>query len=229
MKFLKFIIGKVISTCRLFVSGSILEDLKGKHQVYTPERLWVFQHIIVSLCVVSLWGGMHLLWFLYLYVFQVWCDSEGDQYGHDTKIWFWLIKHLESGWLLLAFREVSDKSMSGIIYKVDIWRDETSKRNHRWFTLPIKNLPIIALSTIFTLVTLSTPFKDCLLPEDLVAVDYPPQFKRHLPTLKGKLSRLKTLPVTDPLLSSTGATISEDSMFRYLQSSLNLPVSDLFY
>lgn len=94
---------------------------------------------------------------------------------------------------------------------------------------PITIYLLLHFLLIFTLVTIFTPFKDCLLPEDLMAVDYLPQFKRHLPTLKGKLSRLKTLPVTDPLLSSTGATISEDSMFRYLQSSLNLPVSNMFY
>lgn len=33
----KLIVGQVISTCKLFVSGSVLEDLKGK-QVHPPER-----------------------------------------------------------------------------------------------------------------------------------------------------------------------------------------------
>lgn len=42
-------------------------------------------------------------------------------------------------------------------------------------------------------------------------VDYLPQFKRHLPTLRGKLSRLRPLPVSDPLLRSTDDT--EDSTF----------------
>lgn len=51
-------------------------------------------------------------------------------------------------------------------------------------------------------------------------VDYLPQFKRHLPTLKAKISRLMTLPVTDPLLTSTGDTISEDTVFRCANSVL---------
>lgn len=59
-----------------------------------------------------------------------------------------------------------------------------------------------------------TSVKDLLLPEELMVVDYLPQFKRHLPTLKAKLSRLRTLPVADPLQSSTGDTISEDTIFR---------------
>lgn len=42
-------------------------------------------------------------------------------------------------------------------------------------------------------------------------VDYLPQFKRNVPTLRGKLSRLRTLPVSDPLLRSTDGT--EDSTF----------------
>lgn len=77
--------------------------------------------------------------------------------------------------------------------------------------------------------TIFTPVKDFLLPEDLMAVDYLRQFTRHLPTLRAKLSRLKTLPVTDPMLSLTGDGISEEAMFRYLKSSFNLTVSSLFY
>ncbi|XP_026200054.1 protein shortage in chiasmata 1 ortholog isoform X3 [Anabas testudineus] len=60
--------------------------------------------------------------------------------------------------------------------------------------------------------------KDLLLPEELTFVDYLPQFKRHLPKLTAKLSRLRTLPVADPLLSSTGGTLSEDTVFRHCMS-----------
>ncbi|KAG8011879.1 protein C9orf84 [Nibea albiflora] len=64
--------------------------------------------------------------------------------------------------------------------------------------------------------TYRTPWvRDLLLPEELIVVDYLPQFRRHLPTLKVKLSRLRTLPVADPLLSSVGDTISEDTIFRH--------------
>lgn len=45
--------------------------------------------------------------------------------------------------------------------------------------------------------------QDSLLPEDIMIVDYLRQYKRHLPTLRAKLSRLQTLPVSDPLLMST--------------------------
>ncbi|KAM9391431.1 protein shortage in chiasmata 1 ortholog [Pholidichthys leucotaenia] len=50
---------------------------------------------------------------------------------------------------------------------------------------------------------------DVLLPEELIPVDHLQQFRRHLPTLGVILSRVKTLPVTDPLLSSAGDVISE--------------------
>ncbi|KAM3611244.1 uncharacterized protein V6R79_015456 [Siganus canaliculatus] len=51
--------------------------------------------------------------------------------------------------------------------------------------------------------------------EELVTVDYLPQFKRHLPTLKAKLSRLRTLPVSDPLRIPAANSISEDTILRH--------------
>ncbi|XP_037535958.1 protein shortage in chiasmata 1 ortholog [Nematolebias whitei] len=54
---------------------------------------------------------------------------------------------------------------------------------------------------------------DLLIPEELVSLDYLPQFRR-LPSLKAKLSRLKMLPVADPLLSPAGLAMSEDAMSR---------------
>lgn len=72
-----------------------------------------------------------------------------------------------------------------------------------------------------------TSVKGLLLPEELMVVDYLSQFKRHLPMLKAKLSRLRTLPVADPLLSSTGDALSEDTIFRY-ECSAVIVSSDMF-
>lgn len=54
---------------------------------------------------------------------------------------------------------------------------------------------------------------ELLIPEELISLDYLPQFRR-LPSLKAKLSRLRTLPVADPLLSPAGLAISEDATSR---------------
>lgn len=62
--------------------------------------------------------------------------------------------------------------------------------------------------------TMFASIPDHLLLEELMTVDHLPHFRRHLPTLRSKLSRLRTLPVADPLMSSAGGTISEDAMFR---------------
>lgn len=57
---------------------------------------------------------------------------------------------------------------------------------------------------------------DLLVPEEVLFVDCLPQFRMHLPTLRAKLARLRTLPVSDPLLSPTGGCLSEDSMLRWV-------------
>ncbi|XP_054630327.1 protein shortage in chiasmata 1 ortholog isoform X2 [Dunckerocampus dactyliophorus] len=54
-----------------------------------------------------------------------------------------------------------------------------------------------------------------LLPEEMMVVDFLPHFKQHLPTLKSKLSRLRTLKVADPLLSLTGNAITEETILRH--------------
>ncbi|XP_029960144.1 protein shortage in chiasmata 1 ortholog [Salarias fasciatus] len=59
--------------------------------------------------------------------------------------------------------------------------------------------------------------EDLFLPEEVLTVDYLLQFRRHLPTLKAKLSRLSVLLVADPLLGSTGDSISEDAVFSCFQ------------
>lgn len=83
----------------------------------------------------------------------------------------------------------------------------------------LQNICVSSLISSFSQKYVFTSVKDLLLPEELIVVDYLPQFKRHLPTLKAKLSRLKTLPVADPLLTSTGDTITEDTIFRCICSS----------
>ena len=57
---------------------------------------------------------------------------------------------------------------------------------------------------------------DLLVPEEVLFVDCLPQFRKHLPTLRAKLARLRTLPVPDPLLSPTGGGLSEDTMLRWV-------------
>lgn len=43
LTFFALVIGKVISSCKLFVSGSLLDDLGEKKQrVNSPERFWLF-------------------------------------------------------------------------------------------------------------------------------------------------------------------------------------------
>lgn len=46
-------------------------------------------------------------------------------------------------------------------------------------------------------------------------------------TLKAKLSRLRTLPVPDPLLSPTGDVVSEDDVFRCIMKPPDVDAADL--
>ncbi|XP_056134719.1 protein shortage in chiasmata 1 ortholog [Lampris incognitus] len=57
--------------------------------------------------------------------------------------------------------------------------------------------------------------EDLLLPEEVLLFDYLTRYKRRLPTLTAKLVRLRNLPVSDPLLSSTAGMLSEDTIFRH--------------
>ncbi len=74
--------------------------------------------------------------------------------------------------------------------------------------------PLLTDTNVFPTKKMFSSFKDLSLPEELMVVDYLLHFKKHLPTLKAKLSRLRTLPVADPLLSSRGNTISENTILR---------------
>lgn len=46
------LLGKIISTCRLFVSGSVLDDLGRKEQVNSPERCCRFHTHLFSMCII---------------------------------------------------------------------------------------------------------------------------------------------------------------------------------
>ncbi|KAM9360190.1 protein shortage in chiasmata 1 ortholog [Symphorus nematophorus] len=153
--------GKVISACKLFVSGSVAEDLGGKKQlVNSPERF------NASLSEVK--GDMEVI-----------LSSNPDSLKDlDQDEYVWLLKE----------SQINDQYKETFVK----WTTDQMKPGNR--------------------------NEDLLLPEELMVVDYLPQFRRHLPTLKAKLSRLRTLPVVDPLLSSTGNTISEDTIFRHCAS-----------
>ncbi|XP_043968411.1 protein shortage in chiasmata 1 ortholog [Gambusia affinis] len=139
--------GKVISSCKLFVSGSVLDDLGQKNQpVNSLERFIVEKDV------------------------EIVPSSNPDSFDEDQFI-FLLNKQIND-----SCQETFSKCRP----------DETSPE---------------------------TKCKDLFLSEDFIAPDLVAELKRHLPSLKAKLSRLKTLPVSDPLLNSTGISISEDVMF----------------
>ncbi|XP_031705240.1 protein shortage in chiasmata 1 ortholog [Anarrhichthys ocellatus] len=153
--------GKVISTCKLFVSGSVLDDLGEQSQAdILPEK---FQ---VSLSEVK--GDVEVI-----------PSSNPDS-----------LTDLDQDEYLCLLRET-------------------------WINNPCQE-SFLKCST--DQMKHGNENKDHLLPEELMVVDYLPHFKRHLPSLKAKLSRLRMLPVADPLLSSTGDTISEDAIFRHCAS-----------
>uniref|UniRef100_A0A4W6ECT2 Shortage in chiasmata 1 n=1 Tax=Lates calcarifer TaxID=8187 RepID=A0A4W6ECT2_LATCA len=156
--------GKVISTCKLFVSGSVLDDLGGKKQtVHSPERFSVTLSEVNRDVVPS--SNPDSL-----------TDLDQDE---DVCI--------------LKESQINDPCQESFV---------------KWTTDQMKP---------------ANENKDLLLPEELMAVDYLPRLKRHLPTLKAKLSRLRTLPVSDPLLSSRGETISEDAIFSLSSSYEKTP------
>ncbi|AWP07461.1 Hypothetical protein SMAX5B_010343 [Scophthalmus maximus] len=147
--------GKVISTCNLFVGGSVLEDLQvTKQPVNSPERFNLTPK-----------------------------EGKGD-----------VEEEIPSS---------DPDSLKVIDQDEDLCESQTDGRCQevffKWTTDQMKP---------------GNQNQELLLPEELVVVDYLPQFKRQLPTLKAKLSRLRTLPVADPLLISTGDAISEETIFR---------------
>ncbi|XP_070759887.1 protein shortage in chiasmata 1 ortholog [Enoplosus armatus] len=159
--------GKVISTCKLFVSGSVLDYLGEKKQpVNSPERFNVTLSEVNDVEVIP--------------------SSNPDSLKNlDQDEYICLLKEsqINNPCQESFFKWTTDQMKSG------------KNKGHQY-----------------------SHTVDLLLPEELVVVDYLPQFKKQLPTLKAKLSRLRTLPVADPLLSSTGGTISEDTIFRHCGS-----------
>uniref|UniRef100_A0A3B4VMN0 Shortage in chiasmata 1 n=1 Tax=Seriola dumerili TaxID=41447 RepID=A0A3B4VMN0_SERDU len=157
--------GKVISTCKLFVSDSVLDDLgEKKRPANSPERFNVTL-------------------------------SEGKE---DVKV----IPSSNPDSLT-----ESDPDEYVCILKESQASGPCQESFFKWTTDQMNP---------------GNDNKD-LLPEELMPVDYLTQFKKHLPTLKAKLSRLRTLPVADPLLSSTGDAISEDIIFRHCASYKKTP------
>ncbi|KAK2901796.1 hypothetical protein Q8A73_011542 [Channa argus] len=145
---------KVLSTCKLSISGSVLGDLGGKKQpVVSPERFNVRLGDMKDDVAVIPRSNPDSL-------------QDPDEY----------VCHLKES-------QINDHQESFF----------------KWTTDQMKA---------------ADENKDLLLPEELVVVDYLLQFRRHLPTLRAKLSRLRTLPVADPLLMSTGDSISNDILFR---------------
>ncbi|XP_061673938.1 protein shortage in chiasmata 1 ortholog [Syngnathoides biaculeatus] len=61
----------------------------------------------------------------------------------------------------------------------------------------------------------ATKDKDLFLLEEIMAPDFLPQFRHHLPTLKSKVSRLKTLLVADPLINRSGDFVTEETILSY--------------
>ncbi|XP_051807077.1 protein shortage in chiasmata 1 ortholog [Acanthochromis polyacanthus] len=143
--------GKVISTCKLVVSGSVLDDLGRKNQpVNSVERFTVKQDV------------------------EVVPSSNPDS--------------LEDFNLDLHF----------CLFKESLISDPCQELFSKWTVEQMEA---------------GIKSKDLRLPEELMAADHLGQFRRHLPALKAKLSRLRTLPVADPLLSPTGNIVSEDTVF----------------
>ncbi|KAM4745902.1 protein shortage in chiasmata 1 ortholog [Anableps anableps] len=139
--------GKVISSCKLFVNVSVLDEFGGKNQpVNSLERFVVEKDV------------------------EIVPSSNPDSFDQDQFV-------------CLLNKQINDTCQ------------ETFSK---WTT---------------DLTGPESKSKELCLSEEFIAPDLLPEFKRHLPSLKAKLSRLKTLPVADPLLNSTGITISEDSMF----------------
>ncbi|KAM9811033.1 protein shortage in chiasmata 1 ortholog [Neosynchiropus ocellatus] len=66
--------------------------------------------------------------------------------------------------------------------------------------------------------------RDLHLPDDIVVLDSVPHFRKHLPSLKTLISRLKTLSVVDPMQSRTSDT--EELTLRHCEAYVLSPVAD---
>ncbi|XP_072242952.1 protein shortage in chiasmata 1 ortholog [Leuresthes tenuis] len=155
--------GKVISSCKLFVGGSALDDLGGIKQPFPSlER---FSHFETQFLVKN--------------------DVEVVPSSNPNSL-----KDFEQDQYVCLLNEPH----------ID---DSCQESFFKWTTDQMKQ---------------GNSNKDFFLPDELIAAEHLPRLKKHLPTLKAKLSRLRMLPVADPLLSSAGITISDDAMFRQCAS-----------
>ncbi|XP_062418176.1 protein shortage in chiasmata 1 ortholog [Pungitius pungitius] len=146
--------GKVISTCKLFVSGSVLDDLGEKSQAdISPERFLSEAKEDVEAI----------------------AGSDADSLKGPEQ---------DDGFCFLKETRINNPCQESFL---KLTTDQMAPGGAN---------------------------KELLLREELLVADNLPHFRRHLPTLKAKLSRLRTLPVADPLLSLTGDTIPEDAIFR---------------
>ncbi|XP_019907735.2 protein shortage in chiasmata 1 ortholog isoform X2 [Esox lucius] len=148
--------GNVISTCKLFVSGSVLDDLGTKG---LPTDC--LEKLIVSLSQVK---GDPLE--------VIPSSNPKSQLDVDREDVAWLLREATNDTAHFVCNESFSKRTVA----------QLSPRHH--------------------------------LKEDVLFVDHLPQFKKRLPSLKAKLSRLRTLPVSDPLLT-TGGALSEESIFSH--------------
>lgn len=222
---MKLTVGKVTSTCKLFVSGSVLEDLKGK-QVHRPERCCPSIQSCLGVDGFTL-QGRYLCSDLSTHTSFRFDISLRDKsvdvtLKSDCELFRVLSKSrmspCEEPFTKETFEEVKpQKEIRGHYQTIVGYKKYSDHFYYLYFHLGGHNETIL------------TPVKDFLLPEDLMAVDHLRQFTRNMPTLKAKLSRLKTLPVADPIGSFTRESISEETMFRYLQSALNMTTSNCFH
>ncbi|CAB1321682.1 unnamed protein product, partial [Coregonus sp. 'balchen'] len=154
--------GNVISNCKLFVSGSVLDDLGIKGQpTYSLEKLNVsLNQVRVDLLEV------------------IPSSNPNSQLDLDRDEAVWLLREARKDKGHFVCNESFSKSTG----------EKMSPRHLH---------------------------DDLVMPEEVLFVDHLPQFRKHLPSLKAKLSRLRNLPVSDPLFSSTGGILSEEAIFRH--------------
>ncbi|XP_064792576.1 protein shortage in chiasmata 1 ortholog [Oncorhynchus masou masou] len=154
--------GNVISNCKLFVSGSVLDDLGIKGQpTYSLEKLSVsLTQMRVDLLEV------------------IPSSNPNSQLDLDRD---------EAAWFLREAR----KDKGHFVCNESFSKSTGEKMSPRH------------------------QCDDLVMPEEVLFADHLPQFRKHLPSMKAKLSRLRNLPVSDPLLSSTGGTLSEEAIFRH--------------
>ncbi|XP_045558961.1 protein shortage in chiasmata 1 ortholog isoform X1 [Salmo salar] len=154
--------GNVISNCKLFVSGSVLDDLSIKGQ---PTSSLEKQSVSLTQVRVDL-----------LEVIS--SSNPNSQLDLDRDEAAWLLREARKDKGHFVCNESFSKSTG-----------EKMRPSHQ--------------------------HDDLVMPEEVLFADHLPQFRKHLPSMKAKLSRLRNLPVSDPLLSSTGGTLSEEAIFRH--------------